>query len=77
MACFDEDIVACLNEGVLSCLDKNNKDDFDVYFLHANPLEYLIEKNLGRKFLVHHGYLHKIGCCETYVHFYYYHNYKT
>ena len=39
VACSDEDEVACLDEGMLLCLDKNNKDDFNVYFLHAHPLE--------------------------------------
>ena len=37
--CCEEDVVACLDEGVLECLDSNNRDDFDVDFLHANPLE--------------------------------------
>ena len=39
VACCDEDVVELLYEGVLECLDKNNKDDFDVDFLHAHPLE--------------------------------------
>ena len=39
VACVDEDVVACLDEGVLACLDNNNKDDFDVDFLHAHILE--------------------------------------
>ena len=39
VACCDGDVVAFLDEGVLECLDKNNKDNFDVDFLHANPLE--------------------------------------
>ena len=43
VACGDEDVVACLYWGVLACLDKNYKDDFDVGFLHTNPLEYLLE----------------------------------
>ena len=36
--CCDEDLLACFDEGALKCLDKNNKDDFDEYFLHAHPL---------------------------------------
>ena len=39
MECCDADIVACLDEGVVACLDKNNKDDFDVDFILAHPLE--------------------------------------
>ena len=38
VACFDEDVVAYLNEGVAECVYKNNKDDFDVDFLLAQPL---------------------------------------
>ena len=36
--CCDEDVVEWLDEGGLACLYMNNKDDFYVYFLHANPL---------------------------------------
>ena len=43
VACGSEDVVAWLDEGVLACLDKNDKDVFDVDFLHAHPLEYIIE----------------------------------
>ena len=32
-------MVECFGEGLLACLDKNNKDDFDRCFLHAQPLE--------------------------------------
>ena len=39
LVCGDEDVVAFLDGGIFSCLDKNDKDDFDVYFIHANPLE--------------------------------------
>ena len=39
MACGDDDVVECLDEGVLSCLDNNDRDYFDVDFLHAHPLE--------------------------------------
>ena len=39
VVCCDEDVVAYLYQGVLVCLDKNNKDDFDVYFLYVKPLE--------------------------------------
>ena len=39
VACCDKDVVACFDDGVLAFLDKNNKDYFDVYFLHAYPLE--------------------------------------
>ena len=55
--CCDEDIVACFDEGVLEFLDNNNKDDFDGDFIHANPLEYLLDKTLGGKCLVHHGFM--------------------
>ena len=39
VACADEDVGAYLDEGVLACLDNNNRDDFDVDFLYAHPLE--------------------------------------
>ena len=39
MECCDDDLVACLDGVFFACLDKNNKDDFDGYFLHAHPLE--------------------------------------
>ena len=39
MACYDEYVVACLYEGVLEWLDKNNKDDFDVDFIHEQNFE--------------------------------------
>ena len=39
VACCDEDVLTCLDEGVLACLDNNNKDYFDVDFLHTHPLE--------------------------------------
>ena len=76
MACCNDDVVACFDDGVLACFDNNNKDYFDVGFLHAYPLEYIIDETLGGKCLVQHGYMHKIGWCETYAHFYYHHNYK-
>ena len=59
--CCYEDVVACLDDGVTKFLDNNNKGDFDVDFLLANPLEYLIEETLGGKVLVHHGHMKKIG----------------
>ena len=34
----DEDVVSCLDESVFAFLDNNNKDDFDVCFLHSHPL---------------------------------------
>ena len=46
----DEDVVVCFDQGVLTCLDNNNKDDFDRGFLHAHPLEQLLEETLGGKF---------------------------
>ena len=70
VACCDEDVVAWLNEGVVACLDKNNKDDFDVDFLLANPLEYHLGETLGRQCIVHHGYMKKIVWYETYVQFF-------
>ena len=57
VACCDEDVVACFYEGVVKCLDKNNKEDFDIYFILAHPLEYILEENLGGKGLVHHGHM--------------------
>ena len=39
VACFDKDVLVCFDEGVLVCLDKNNKDDFNGYFIHAYSLE--------------------------------------
>ena len=45
-ACCDGDVVKCLDEGALECLDKNNKDDIDVDYLHAKPLEYFLDKTL-------------------------------
>ena len=77
MACCNKDVVAYFYEGVLACFDNNNKDDFDVCFIQAHPLEYLLEKHLGGRCLVHHGYMWKIGWCETYDHFCYQHKYKT
>ena len=43
VACCDEDAVAWLDEDVLAFLDKNNKYNFDVNFIHAHPLEYILE----------------------------------
>ena len=37
--CCDEDVVELLDEGVAELLDNNNKDDFDVDFPLAHPLE--------------------------------------
>ena len=37
--CSDKHAVAWLYEDVLEFLDKNNKDNFDVYFLPVHPLE--------------------------------------
>ena len=73
----DKDVVILLDEGVLTCLDKNNQDDFDRDFIHAHPLENIYEETLGGNFLVHHGFMQKIGLYETYSHFCYHHNYKT
>ena len=77
VVCCDEDVVAWLDEGVLACLDKNNEENVDVDCFHAHPLEYILEKTLGGKCLVWHGYMQKIGCYEIYVHFCYHHNYKN
>ena len=57
VVCCSKDAVAWLYEGVAACLDKNNKDDFDVDFLLAHPLEYIIEENLGGKYVVHYGHM--------------------
>ena len=75
--CGDGDVVEWLDEGVLACLDNNNKDDFDVYFLHAPPLEYILEEILGGKCLFQHSHMQKIVWCDTYVHFFYHHNYEN
>ena len=55
----DGDVVVCLYEGALTCLDKNDKDDFVVYFICTHPLEYTIEETVGGQCLVHHGYTQK------------------
>ena len=73
----DEYVFTCLDEYVLTCLNNNDKDDFDVYFIHEHPLAYLLEKTLGGQYLFHHGYMQNIGWCDTYVHFFYHHNYKN
>ena len=49
--------MACFDEGMVEFLDNNNKDDFDVGFLLANPLGYIIEITLGRKCIVHRIYM--------------------
>ena len=69
--------MSCFDEGLLAFLDNNNKDSFDEDFLHLHPLEYLPRKTLGGKLLVHHGYMQKIGWCETYANLCYHHNYKN
>ena len=77
VSCSDYGGLTCLYEVVVEYLDNNNKDNFDVDFLHAHPLEYILKENLGGKYLVHHTYMQKIGCCETHVHFCYHQNYKN
>ena len=49
----------CLYEGASSCLDNIDKGGFDVYSIHAHPLEYLLEETLGGKCLFHHGHMQK------------------
>ena len=71
LVCFDYCLLVCLDN------NNNNKDGCDGYFLHANPLEYIPWETLGGKFLFRYGYMQKIGLCETYDHFCYYHNYKN
>ena len=66
-----------LGWGVFACLDNNDKGDFYVDFLHAHPLEYILEETLGRQYLVHHGYMRKIFWWYTYVHFCYHRKYKN
>ena len=56
MACSNEDVGACADCGVVRFFDKNNKIDFDVDFILAHHLEYLLEVILGGKCLIHHGY---------------------
>ena len=48
-------------------MEENNKDGFHAYFIHANPLEYLLKETLGGKCLVHHCFMRKIGRCGTSV----------
>ena len=67
----------CLNEGVVKILDNNNRDNFDVDFPLAHPLEYLLEETLCGKCLVNHGYMEIFGWSETYIHIYHDHDYKT
>ena len=38
VVCCDSDVVAWLDKAVSECLDNNNKDSFDVDFIHAHPL---------------------------------------
>ena len=38
VACGDEDVMACLDKGVLECFYNDDKDDFDVDYIHAQPL---------------------------------------
>ena len=71
-----EDMVSYQDVGVLSWLDNNDKDDFNVDFFNAQPLQYLIQETLGGKFLVHNGYMQKKIWCGTYFHFCYHHNYE-
>ena len=77
MECCDEDVVSCLDEGQVACLDNNNKDNFDVYFLLPHRLEYLLKEILVGKFIVHYGYMKKIGWSETYFYFSHDNKYKT
>ena len=64
VACGDEDVVTCLDEGVLAYLDNNDKDNFDVDFIHAHPLKYFLEK-------------YWLGNVYTYFHFCYQYNYDN
>ena len=77
VACGDEYVLAWLYESVLAYLDNNDKDDFDVDFLHAHSLGYILEETLGGKCLVHNGYMQKNFWFYTYFHFCYHHNYKN
>ena len=63
--------------GLLACLDNDNKDDFDGDFLHAHPLEGILEETLGGNCLVHHGYMQKVGWCDTYDQLCYHRKYKN
>ena len=49
------------NKDVVACLDKNDSDNFNVDFLHAQTLEQIIEETFGGKCLVYHGYMQKIN----------------
>ena len=73
VACCYENIVACWDEGLVKCMCKINKDYFDVDFLLAHPLEYLLEETL----CVHQSYMNKIVWSDTYFHFCLDHTYKT
>ena len=71
-------VVTCLDKDVVACLDNNNnKDDFNVNFLLARPLVYLLEGILGGQCILHRGYINKIVWSETYVRFSHDHEYKT
>ena len=69
MLCLDKYVMTCSYEGVVACLDNNNKNDFDVGFLHVHPLEYIIEVTLGGQCIFHYGYIKKIVLSGTYLHF--------
>ena len=68
--------MACLDEGVLELLYNNSKNDFDVDYLLAHTLEYILEGALGGKCIFHHGYMNKFDWSDTYVHFCHDHKYK-
>ena len=77
VACCDENFVTYLDEGVVKFLDNIFKEYFDVDFLFAHSLEYILEETLYGKCLVYHGYMKKIGWSENYVFFCYYNKYKN
>ena len=56
VSCSDYGGLTCLYEVVVEYLDNNNKDNFDVDFLLARPLVYILEGTLGVQCIFHHGY---------------------
>ena len=62
---------------MVACLDNDNTDYFYVDFILAHLLEYLLEGTLSGKYILNHGYMKKIVCSKTYLHFYHDQNYKT
>ena len=52
---------------------RNRIDDCFVYYLLANPLEYLLERNLVGQCRFYHSYMKEVGWSENYFHLYHDH----